>query len=776
MADQVQIELEIVAKDALASVDKFTKETQKQLDSISMKSTFTAVKAGFDIVSTVVNSISNLFSHAVSEAANLDKAINSLNNAMRINGDYSEFASQRAIEYANNLAKVTVNSNDQILSALSLAKNYGLTNQEARKVVKVAADLAAITGDDLNSATQKLASTYNNFIDKNLKKMVPALQSITDAQARTGIAVELLGKKLSGSAANSLDTYAGKVSQAKKEVNDFYEKIGTVSIRVTAFLIRDTIALENNISSFLNLIKRDSTIGPTIFDVASKAIRKANQDTIENLKEQEANSEAVKQRAKEDSAAQAKARLDAFKSGFTEKRKQLEIDALDEVSKVNRKFENDEKDVRKAFSIGLIKTKKEEVDLIAGLEKNRAKEVIDTQKRLRSEINAVIRASLSEREQIQADYVESQKSVEEAITKNAIQSAEEKNKILLGIEKEHAKKVKDLIEKENAPFAAGGASKLIGSALEGTSITTENFVAAGAGFISTVTKGAEGARDAVAGAVGAVANYFIPGIGGVVSEITKAFSYGPESVKKFVKDFELAVPDMVQNILTSIPAFVQQIVEDAPLVIKKIVESVPLVINAFVDSIGTIVGSFIESVPQIIESLAQGLPKAFAGIASIWPKIAVSFLTALIKGLPGIFKIMISEFLKMPKIIIDSIIEGFKQAFSSIGDLFGGGGSGGGGALGGVGDFFGNIGSSIGGFLGLADGGRVPDSPQFEGDRFPARLNAGEQVLSKDLSSQLENFLGSGGRGQNMTVNLIIGNQQLARAMLNLNRKGFRTA
>jgi hypothetical protein len=56
-------------------------------------------------------------------------------------------------------------------------------------------------------------------------------------------------------------------------------------------------------------------------------------------------------------------------------------------------------------------------------------------------------------------------------------------------------------------------------------------------------------------------------------------------------------------------------------------------------------------------------------------------------------------------------------------------------------------------------------------------LSAGEQVLGRDLSSQLEDFLsGQSGQSQPVTINLQVGQEQLARVLLNINRSGFRTA
>jgi hypothetical protein len=63
----------------------------------------------------------------------------------------------------------------------------------------------------------------------------------------------------------------------------------------------------------------------------------------------------------------------------------------------------------------------------------------------------------------------------------------------------------------------------------------------------------------------------------------------------------------------------------------------------------------------------------------------------------------------------------------------------------------------------------------YPNDSFPAKLTSGEAILPTDTVAKLESFLANGGgAGQNVTVNLVVGEEQLAKVMLNLNRQGFR--
>jgi hypothetical protein len=187
--------------------------------------------------------------------------------------------------------------------------------------------------------------------------------------------------------------------------------------------------------------------------------------------------------------------------------------------------------------------------------------------------------------------------------------------------------------------------------------------------------------------------------------------------------------------------------------------------------------AFILASPQIAIAFGQAILQTL-GNPSFWINIARAFLAAIvgsIKTLTGPLGAILASVLKTSaqqfadEILngavrfVDSIINQINGALDSINPFSSGGGDKG----------------NNKGLFGLpkfAEGGRVPDLAQFRNDGAISRLSAGEQVLSNDLSGQLESFLSSGGQGQNLSVNLVIGEQQLANVLLNLNRQGFRVA
>jgi hypothetical protein len=80
----------------------------------------------------------------------------------------------------------------------------------------------------------------------------------------------------------------------------------------------------------------------------------------------------------------------------------------------------------------------------------------------------------------------------------------------------------------------------------------------------------------------------------------------------------------------------------------------------------------------------------------------------------------------------------------------------------------------VGSWLGFAEGGQIPEG--FPNDNFPMRATSGEYVIDKDTTKNLQRYLeqqGSGG-GQAVHITLKVGEQELARTLVSLDRRGFR--
>jgi tape measure domain-containing protein len=168
------------------------------------------------------------------------------------------------------------------------------------------------------------------------------------------------------------------------------------------------------------------------------------------------------------------------------------------------------------------------------------------------------------------------------------------------------------------------------------------------------------------------------------------------------------------------------------------------VIDSFVDG-------FVDSLFKGLTGEGGWLTKLFAGTTAFGDGIGektASGLSDALKGQEG------------EGGVLSSISGFFSKMFQGIGDMFKGGGAGGGflsgllGTGGGGGLFSSIFGSSFGSIFGFSQGGTVPSTPfsQAGKDSVPAMLMPGEVVLSKNAVSRMGNS--GGGSTQQFNINV----------------------
>lgn len=697
-------EFDIIAKidAATASVDKLASTTQKQLDSLNFKAGVSAIKDGFDIVAgvagAVFDKISAFTSKAIDEALEAEKANIALANSLRLTGDYSVAAADHFDKLATSIQRTTLFTDDSVKSSVALAKQYNLTNDEAERTIKVAADLAAVQGTSLEEATRKVSQTFNGFVDKSLAKVIPALKTMKENSLLAGDALALIGNKVKGSAEALADNFTGALFHAKEGLNDIFETFGGFITQNPAI-----IAGIKEISKGFELFNDDlQKSGPglkslvtdgflLVINTAPKFVA-AFERIFNNL----AFGKLIIDKIGASLGALAAALLNPFEAGDIFDALGEDLDALDE--KFGKTIDSSE-----AFFGKLASDTQKIVDNV-----NKAAKAADgAAKKI-----ANVGASTSGFAARKADKFDP-----EAFKKKVADAAKEPIKYT------------------------------IDAAVKGQAITTKEGIAIGAGLVGNILKGADGAKKLLAEGLGAAADALLPGIGGAVSEIVGILSQGPEKVKEMVTQFAAAIPDFI----------------------VAIVDAVPALIEALIDAVPKLIEALVAKIPELINGIVAQLPELFVKISALMPEIAIALVSGIIQNIPEIISGFAREFLKIPEKFVNAIL-----------DLIPGfGGSDGGG----VGGFLGNI-PVIGGFLDdlipFADGGRIPDVPQYKNDKGIVKVTAGEQILNPDLSSKLQEYLdgnGGGGKGGPTyvgTLQLQMGLDTFAKISLEADRRGFR--
>jgi hypothetical protein len=748
----VEIELVALVSEATKTVKEFAKDTKKQLGDISFAQNATAIATSFlaikSAAETAFSFISATLGESINEANQAEQSYFKLANTLKLIGGYTPEAVQGFEELAKSLQKTTSFSDDAILSAAGLAKSFDLSNKEVQRLLPIAADLAVFLGTDIDEAARTLARTLNGDLERSLAKNIKSLRSLSQEQLINGEALTIIEKKVKGTASAFSETFQGSVTQLKNSFSDVFEELGKIIVQNPQVVA----AIKSLAEQFGVFAKFVSEVAPLISSVLSPAIslsiglffsltaavNAVTQALVVLWQPLKFVIDIIWNGIK--AAALITKSIYTLGKGFDETQKSVEnfvkslnplniffngakdvsnvqgyfntiysgaIDVQRAVNNAARSIENLNNKTKQGQEAG----KTEDVSAATRQQILQRQKILEEFNSKRAEIE---RSGLTELEKVTQEFNKNSKLIIDARNQGIITSDKERDKLLLKLANENIKKIKDINEKElkdrleSQRKLIESASKnpiqvIIDAAFGKLKLGTEGLAAAGTGLVNQILKGAEGAKGAVTGILGGIADAIVPGIGGVVSEIAGALAQGPEKTKEMIQGFVKAVPEFIKGLVASIPT--------------------------------------------LITELVKAIPQLGMALAAQAPFIAIELVTNIIKNIPAMVKGFAEQFLKIPALFVDQLLS-----------LIGLGGD--------------------GGFLGLfANGGRVPDVPKYQGDKFPARLSAGEQVLSKDLSTKLESFLSGGGTsGQPMVVNVVVGQQQLARAIFDLNRGGFRTA
>lgn len=206
-------------------------ETKKAVDSLtSFQASATKV---FGVVAAAAaaafagGALLDGISSVVSAANEQVDAVNKMNQSLVASGDFSKEASKSMTEFASALSLIVAIDDDDILGGLALAKSFGATNEQAKELVKTAADLAATMGTDLNSAVTQLGGTLSGSAGR-LGKLSPELKNLSEEALKSGAAIKILGDRFSGAAEAAAGTFSGEIKKAALSFDDLKTAMGLI--------------------------------------------------------------------------------------------------------------------------------------------------------------------------------------------------------------------------------------------------------------------------------------------------------------------------------------------------------------------------------------------------------------------------------------------------------------------------------------------------------------------------------------------------------------------
>ena len=225
MGDTVRISLDIAtqaADIALRNIKKTTEEVDKTFS--IFKGNFAAGLA-LDGVRTAFDKLTGFVSTLIDEASASEKAIQSLNIALKSTGLYTPVASKNMQEFADALQKNSIYSHEAVLSSQALLLSLtALDADGVQAATQAAADLAATLGVDLGTATSMIEKAVNGNT-RAFKKIGIEIQSATTDSARLDNVLKALSSQ-HGAASAATETFAGSMAKAKNQQNETYAALG----------------------------------------------------------------------------------------------------------------------------------------------------------------------------------------------------------------------------------------------------------------------------------------------------------------------------------------------------------------------------------------------------------------------------------------------------------------------------------------------------------------------------------------------------------------------
>lgn len=173
----------------------------------------------------IVDVFKEMGKEGVHEAAENETAMNRLATQMALTGSFSHKSMEEMKKFSESLAEHSTVAQSTAVSQLALAKTFGATDEQARKIVQVATDIASTGFMDLNSATRAVSATLGGFT-RGIDKLSPELKGLSEEALKSGQGIDILAKRLQGSAERELQTFAGGVQHSKNAFGELSEEIG----------------------------------------------------------------------------------------------------------------------------------------------------------------------------------------------------------------------------------------------------------------------------------------------------------------------------------------------------------------------------------------------------------------------------------------------------------------------------------------------------------------------------------------------------------------------
>lgn len=204
-----------------------SKSAEQALDAVARKGhgMSTALKAGLAAAGAGMAAFGAFMKSSVEAAADEEKAIKQLSQAMQQHGTYSAAALEDLKKFASEQQRLTTFADDATLAAMHQLQTFGMNAEQMKAATKAAQDLAAAKGMDLTTAANLVGRAFAG----NTAMMSRYGIVLDDARLQAEgfcYVLEALNQQFGGAAEAAADTYLGRMEQMKNAWGDLQETVG----------------------------------------------------------------------------------------------------------------------------------------------------------------------------------------------------------------------------------------------------------------------------------------------------------------------------------------------------------------------------------------------------------------------------------------------------------------------------------------------------------------------------------------------------------------------
>jgi TP901 family phage tail tape measure protein len=214
---------------------------------------------------------------SVSAFEKQEKALASLENAIKATGREGEISAEGIAQFAGELQKVTTFGDEATIQAAALVQQFANLDEEGlREVLPRIQNLSAALGLDLQSAASLVGKTLGSSTNA-LSRYGIELDATADPTEKLVQLTEALDEKFAGSAETLANTAGGQLQQAKNAIGDVSEEIGAVLLPVIADLANAVVPIVQRFAELDDQAKKNAvaiaalaaSIGPLLLGLSS---------------------------------------------------------------------------------------------------------------------------------------------------------------------------------------------------------------------------------------------------------------------------------------------------------------------------------------------------------------------------------------------------------------------------------------------------------------------------------------------------------------------------